>query len=94
MEAANVAATVSEISDTSPVRESHAAELAPLRDEPDQLAEAWEEAQERAEAEERPVTAQDVREAVEPVGPEPAESSSRPRDDRRVGHVVGVVGHG
>jgi len=78
-----------------PVRnERQAGELAPLRDEPEQLAEAWGEAQGRAEVEERPVTAQDVREAVEPVGPEPAESSSRPRDDRRVGHVVGVVGHG
>jgi hypothetical protein len=42
----------------------------------------------------RTLCGEDVREAVEPVGPEPAESSSRPGDDRRIGHVLGVVGHG
>lgn len=47
-----------------PTDERQARELAPLRDEPEQMAEAWQEAQVLAEAKARPVTAADVKEAV------------------------------
>lgn len=46
MEAADV---VSEISDNPPARESHAAELASLRDRPDEMRIIWREANERTE---------------------------------------------
>jgi len=39
------------IGDTSPANEAQARELVPLRDDPEQMAEAWTEAQEAAEAE-------------------------------------------
>lgn len=64
MQASEIVGVLSEISDTVPLpaRESHAAELAPLRDEPDELREAWSEAVERHG--ERP-TAAEVREVVD-----------------------------
>lgn len=65
MEAAHVTVLVSEISDIPVTRESHAAALAPLREQPATMAEAWTEAQERATAEDKPVTAALVREVVE-----------------------------
>ena len=55
---------------TAPANEAQPRELAPLRREPIKLAEAWTEATERAEAEERSVTARDVREVVESRKPE------------------------
>lgn len=48
----------------TPPTEAHARELTPLRDRPAQMAEAWTDATEKANAEDRPVTAKDVREAV------------------------------
>lgn len=59
------AAAVSKILDTAPTVESQARELAPLLSEPSALREAWSEAQERAAAEDKPVTASLVREVVE-----------------------------
>lgn len=74
----DAAAVVSEISDTPPDREAHAAALAPLRDEPEKLREAWAEAQQRADTNGHKVTAQAVREVVAEIKPRP--SASRPLD--------------
>lgn len=70
IEASDVTRSLSEISDTMPSRESHAAELAPLRNEPERMAEAWKQANDTAEEEGRKVTAADVRKAVR-TEPEP-----------------------
>lgn len=83
MEAADVASVVSEISDTPVLRESHAAELAPLRHEPDAMREAWTEAVEQHGP--KPTAAQ-VREVVQerieptpaPVNPEDVITVERP----------------
>jgi hypothetical protein len=62
MQAAEVAGAVSEISDIAPPsRESHAAELAPLREDPAAMAAAWTEAVDRHDQ----PTAKQVREVVQ-----------------------------
>lgn len=61
MEAAEVAGGMSEISDIPVTRESHAAELASLRDEPEAMAEAWSDAHDATGGQ---PTAADVRDAV------------------------------
>lgn len=48
----------------TPANEGQARELAPLKDEPEAMTEAWQEAQVIATTKARPVTASDVREAV------------------------------
>ena len=55
----------------SPPTESQARELTPLLDQPEAMAVAWQTAQEVAVEQDRPVTAQDVRELVRPVAPRP-----------------------
>lgn len=64
VDSAKVAAVLSPIGDI-PANESQSRELAPLLEEPRALVEAWTEAQERATAADRPVTAALVREVVE-----------------------------
>lgn len=68
IEAASVALVVSEISDTAPAREAHAAALAPVLREhgPDIARQVWAEVVERAEAEDVKVTAELVREHATP----------------------------
>lgn len=79
IDAAATVTTVSEISDTpAPRTESHAAELAPLRDEPEELVEAWTEAVRAAEADDQPVTAERVKAAVK--ARQPAKSSTSAYD--------------
>lgn len=54
-----------------PTNEAQARPLAPLRDDPDALASAWQAANEAAEAKGKPVTAADVAAAVKAQQPEP-----------------------
>lgn len=65
MAAEEVRALLSPIGDT-PTNEAQARELAPLRDKPERMAEAWAEAQDTARENGRPVTAADVRAVVQP----------------------------
>lgn len=60
---------VARILDRAPANAGQATELAPLLNQPETLREAWTEVQERAETEQRPVTAQLVREVVEEKQP-------------------------
>lgn len=64
--AAQVAGELQSVTNVTPANEGQARELAPLKDNVVQMADAWTEAREKAESEERPVTAKDVREAVAP----------------------------
>lgn len=65
IEAADVASAVGEISPTTtPTRESHAAALAPLRDQPEAMAEVMAEVTEEAEATGSKVTAEKITEKV------------------------------
>ena len=62
---AEVVATVAPLGTTVPRNEAQARELAPLLPTPELLQEAWVEAEERAEIQEKPLTAALVREVVE-----------------------------
>lgn len=62
-----------------PTNDRQARELTPLRDEPERMGVAWEAATERALDEDRPVTAADVREAVQVVRAQ----SSEPVEETR-----------
>lgn len=77
MEAAEVSSTVSKILDTAPSRESHAAALAPLKDDPDAMAEAWTAANEKTDG--KPTAADvtaEVKVRLDP--PKPAEPAGVP----------------
>jgi hypothetical protein len=73
MQASEVAEQVSGIPDApAPRNAGVAAELVPLRGEPEQLARVWSEANSAAAAAERPVTAQDVKDARKRLAPSTA----------------------
>lgn len=70
IEGAEVAAVLP-IGNTLPANEAQARPLAPLRDDPEALASAWQAANEAAEAKGKAVTAADVTAAVKAQQPEP-----------------------
>jgi hypothetical protein len=78
IEAASIHDVVVGNGDTPPARESHAAALAPLKDEPEKLAEVWRTATAAAAAARRPVIAADVRDARRQLAPVPAPPVSAP----------------
>lgn len=94
IEAADVAGVLGPIGPTPPT-EAVARELAPLRSEPTRMAEAWAEATENAKAEDRPVTAKDVRRAVKPEPTEPPALTAvrEEHDQTDVIHHLAAVNH-
>ena len=62
----------------APANERQVRELAPLRDDPERLAAAWQQANDTAEAEGRSVTAADVRSHQQPLSPPTPCWSSHP----------------
>ena len=85
MEASEVAGMVPETVPMGTLNERQARELAPLKAEPEKMAEALAEAADQAQAEDRKPTAADVREAVrkrvDPLPPAKAETFAK-ADDR------------
>lgn len=80
--------TVSKILDSPPATESHVTELAALKDEPEQMAEAWQEAQVLATTQARPVTAADVREAVQTVQDVPVGVRKQAKQQQLIQSIV------